>query len=132
MKIYSLILQFFLMLFPWRIRKIMLNSFLKMKIDKGAKIGFSIILAKRVHLLQDSVIGNFNFINRIDLLEFRPPQMPPSHLTDLSKLTANRFGPSPEVRFQQPVSLLQLTATQLGITTPRCLRFRPEQPTVVH
>ena len=68
MKIYSLILQFFLMLFPWRIRKIMLNSFLKMKIDKGAKIGFSINLAKRVHLLQDSAIGKFNFINRIDLL----------------------------------------------------------------
>jgi acetyltransferase-like isoleucine patch superfamily enzyme len=61
-------IQLLLFLFPWKIRRVLLNKLFSFKIDNTAHISFSIILAKKLVMYQYSEIGNFNFCNAIDIL----------------------------------------------------------------
>jgi acetyltransferase-like isoleucine patch superfamily enzyme len=69
MKLFRVILQLFLFVFPWPLRKFFLILLLDFKLNKSAKIGYSIVLAESVILHEDARILNGNFINRIDHLE---------------------------------------------------------------
>jgi len=66
-----LIVQLFLLFFPWKLRRFFLVHFLKMKLGTNTKIGFSLVLAKKVVLEDNSQIGNLTFINAIDLLHLK-------------------------------------------------------------
>lgn len=63
-----MLIQILLWLFPWRLRRIMLNRLFGYKIDKGARIGFSIILSKQLEMKKNSYIGHLNICKPIDLL----------------------------------------------------------------
>jgi acetyltransferase-like isoleucine patch superfamily enzyme len=65
----KILLQLFLFLFPWKIRRFVLVKFLKYQISPKAKIGYSIILAKKMIMKDSSRIGNLTFCTRIDLLQ---------------------------------------------------------------
>jgi len=67
-----IIAQMFLFIFPWPLRKIMLQRFFGFKLSKGSKIGFSIVLANEVNLEEGAIILNLTFINRIDYLHLKP------------------------------------------------------------
>jgi acetyltransferase-like isoleucine patch superfamily enzyme len=67
-----IIVQLFLFIFPWSIRKIMLQIFFKFKLGNGSKIGYSIVLANKVILEEGAIILNMTFINRIDYLHLKP------------------------------------------------------------
>lgn len=63
-----IIIQFLLLILPWSIRRRLLNLFFHYKIDKGARIGLSIILSKNVEMRKGSLIGNLTFCGTIDSL----------------------------------------------------------------
>lgn len=65
----SFFIQLFLFIFPWKIRCFFLVKMLKFEIAEGARIGFSILLARHVILKKHSSIGHLNFCKAIDLLE---------------------------------------------------------------
>lgn len=67
----KIITQLFLFIFPWPLRKIMLQSLFKFKLSRNSKVGFSIILANKVILEEGARISNLNFINRIDCLHLK-------------------------------------------------------------
>lgn len=64
-----MIVQILLFTFPWKIRKWLLKRLYHFEIDAGAHIGFSVILAKRLHLGRNATIGHFNVVKSIDNLE---------------------------------------------------------------
>ena len=68
-RLYKIFVQLFFLPFPWAIRKIVLNTILDIKFEKGAKIGYSVFLAKKSILRKNSVIKNFSFVNEIDFFE---------------------------------------------------------------
>jgi acetyltransferase-like isoleucine patch superfamily enzyme len=61
-------IQIFLFIFPWGIRRILLNKLFSYDLDKNAYIGFSIVLADKVKMDSNSKILHFNFCNGISLL----------------------------------------------------------------
>jgi acetyltransferase-like isoleucine patch superfamily enzyme len=65
-KMLSLFLQCLFFIFPWFIRRRLLNALLNIKIDKTAHIGFSIILARSGSMDKHSQIMNFTFVNELD------------------------------------------------------------------
>jgi acetyltransferase-like isoleucine patch superfamily enzyme len=70
MRIYfKILINAIILCFPWTIRRILLNSIFKYKINKKAKIGFSIILADMLEMEEHSTIGNFNICKNINLLK---------------------------------------------------------------
>lgn len=71
-KSYKILIQSFLFMLPWNIRKRLLKFFFKFEIDKDATIGFSYILARNVKMESKAFIGNFNFINEIDSFKMAP------------------------------------------------------------
>lgn len=64
----AILLQILFFIFPWEIRRLLLNKLFGFKIDRTAHISFSIILAKELVMGQYSKIGNFNICNSIDRL----------------------------------------------------------------
>lgn len=56
------------MFFPWSFRKFVLVKILGMELEKGAKIGYSLVLAKHVHLGKKSKIGHLTICKEIDEL----------------------------------------------------------------
>lgn len=62
-------IQFFLFFFPWRIRKYLLKKFCHFELSDNVKIGFSIILARKVILKDNARIGHLNFVKSIDCLQ---------------------------------------------------------------
>ncbi|MFT4224756.1 acyltransferase [Dysgonomonas sp.] len=64
-----LFLQFILFIFPWKIRKFFLKKCFNFQLSETARIGFSIIMAKRVQLGEHTRIGHLNYCKKIDLLE---------------------------------------------------------------
>lgn len=65
----KILLQIILFVFPWSIRRQILNKCFNYKIDKKARIGKSIILAKELIMADGSHIGSFTFCKRIDKLQ---------------------------------------------------------------
>lgn len=63
-----MLIQLILFLFPWKIRKFFLKKLLDFDLEENVKIGYSIILAKKVVLKKNVRIGHLNLIKRIDLL----------------------------------------------------------------
>lgn len=61
--------QILLFFFPWRIRKYLLKKLCHFELSDNTKIGFSIILAKKVILRDNARIGHFNFVKPIDCLQ---------------------------------------------------------------
>lgn len=61
-----MIIQILLFLFPWRLRKFLLQKIYNFQIGQGSSIGFSVILAKKVVIGNNSHIGHLNFCKRID------------------------------------------------------------------
>lgn len=62
----KIITQLFLFLFPWILRRPLLNTLFKYNIHKTARIGFSIILADTFEMEEGAKITNFTFINNIN------------------------------------------------------------------
>lgn len=58
----------FLFIFPWKIRRWLLNKIFHYKIHSSARIGFSIILSHKLVMEKQSRIHNFTFCKRIDNL----------------------------------------------------------------
>lgn len=63
---FSILVQVFLMLFPWGIRRKGLNFLLKYKIHATARIGCSIVLTRHLVLDQYSNIGHLNVLRGLE------------------------------------------------------------------
>lgn len=61
-------IQIILFFFPWKIRRWFLTSIFKFEIHSTARIGFSIILSKKLKLEEKSRIGHLVFCKKIDNL----------------------------------------------------------------
>lgn len=68
-RLFKIFVQLLFLPFPWVIRKMILTSILNIKFEKGAKIGYSVFLARKSILRENSVIKNFTFVNEIDFFE---------------------------------------------------------------
>ena len=66
-----ILIQIMLFIFPWKIRRSLLCKIFGFQIDKTAKIGLSIILAKRLIMEEKSRIHNFVLCKNIDLLNLK-------------------------------------------------------------
>lgn len=64
-----IVFQFISFALPWSIRKRVLSHFFGFELQRGSRIGYSIILARSVILHEGAKIQNGNFINSIDKLE---------------------------------------------------------------
>lgn len=64
-----MLFQILLWFFPWKIRRLLLNKFYGYEISKSARIGFSIITAKKIKMNDNSSIGHFTICKSIDRLE---------------------------------------------------------------
>jgi len=69
--LFKIFIQGFLFLFPWIIRRPLLNLIFKFNIDKTAYIGKSIILADQLSMGPHSAIHNFVFIKNIDSITLK-------------------------------------------------------------
>ena len=65
---FKIITQILLFLFPWNLRRYLLNRLFNYKIHKTAKIGFSIILAEELIMHKNSRIHNLSICKNIDCL----------------------------------------------------------------
>ena len=65
---FKIFIQILLFFFPWKIRRVFLCMIFGFKLHKSSKIGFSIILADKLYMYEDSKIGNFIFCKRINRL----------------------------------------------------------------
>jgi len=63
------IIQLLLFLFPWRARRILLNATLGFEIDPLARIGFSVILSRRLILRRNSYIGHLSVVKGLSLVD---------------------------------------------------------------
>ena len=61
----SAILQAMLLPLPWRIRRPLLNLLFGFKIDRGARVGLSLLLADRVAMGEGAYIGDLNVIKKM-------------------------------------------------------------------
>lgn len=68
MTILNILLQVFLFIFPWKIRRILLCNIYNYDIHPTAGIGFSILLPKKLKMEKDSRIHNFVICKKIDKL----------------------------------------------------------------
>ena len=62
----NILFQIILWLLPWPLRKFFLKKILKFKLAKGARIGYSVVLADEVIIGECSAIRNFTIIKNID------------------------------------------------------------------
>lgn len=88
------LVQILLWIFPWNARRFFLISFFGFKIDKSAKIGFSIILAKELELERKSYIGNFTLCKAIDKLHLKMSARlgTLNYITGFSSYNKNHFS----------------------------------------
>jgi len=63
------IVQLTIAFFPWPLRRWMLERIYGFKLDRDARIGFSLIRCRRLTMKSGSRIGHCNFINGLDFLE---------------------------------------------------------------
>lgn len=78
---FKIFLQCLLFIFPWKLRRRFLNYIFNFKIDKTAKIGFSIFLCNELILEPYANILNFVFVKNINKL----------HLKEYSKIGGFNF-----------------------------------------
>lgn len=71
MIIIKILIQTSLFIFPWKIRRSLLQLFFNFKISGGARIGRSLILASKVIIEEGAIISNFNFVNNIDKIHLK-------------------------------------------------------------
>ena len=64
-----ILFQLAIILLPWVVRRFLLNLFPRITINKKARIGFSLVLAKRLIMEGGATITHLTFINAIDRLE---------------------------------------------------------------
>lgn len=64
------IFQIFCLVLPWYFRRPLLNLITGVNISRTARVGMSIVLARKVVLEEGAIIGHFNFVNEIDSLYF--------------------------------------------------------------
>lgn len=64
-----IIINFFVLLLPWCIRRIILNSFYHYKISKTARIGFSYIFPKHLIMEDGATIGHLNVAIHLELIQ---------------------------------------------------------------
>lgn len=64
----SILIQIILFIFPWKVRRYILTSIFSFEIAPDARIGYSIILAKRVVMKSKARIGHLTFVKPIDEL----------------------------------------------------------------
>lgn len=63
-----IIVAFLLLVLPWRLRRLALKACFGYEIDPQSRIGYSIVLAKRVVLKERSRIGHLTIIRGLDTL----------------------------------------------------------------
>ena len=66
---FLILFQLAIMPLPWTLRRYLLNLLPGNRIDRGARIGFSIVLAKCLVLRKGALITHLTFVNAIDRLE---------------------------------------------------------------
>ena len=76
-----MLIQLVLFLFQWKIRRFFLKNLLNFDLGENVKIGYSIILAKKVVLKRNAKIGHLNFVKSIDFL----------HLDENSKIGSRNW-----------------------------------------
>lgn len=64
----AVLIQIILFVFPWKVRRYLLTSIFSFEIASDARIGYSIILAKKVVMKSKARIGHLTFVKRIDEL----------------------------------------------------------------
>lgn len=62
------IINIIVLIFPWAIKRVILNKFYHYKISPNAKIGFSYIFPKRLIMEEGATIGHFNVAIHLDLI----------------------------------------------------------------
>jgi NDP-sugar pyrophosphorylase family protein len=65
----KIVIQVLFLLFPWRIRRLVLNAIPGFSIHRDARIGLSLILADECILEAKTYIGHLNYIGRLDRLQ---------------------------------------------------------------
>lgn len=86
--IYRLIISLFALAFPWSIRRFILRTFLGYQLGKNSRIGISFIFADHVILGEGAVIGNWNIISPLSLLQLGPF----SCITDRNRVVGNQLA----------------------------------------
>lgn len=64
-----ILIQILFFIFPWKIRRILLNKLFRFKIAKSAYIGYSIIMARSLIMDEQTRIGHLVICKRIDLFK---------------------------------------------------------------
>lgn len=64
----KLLIQLLVMLWPWRLRRLVLVKACKFELDPSAKIGLSLILARKVTLRKGAKIGHMCVVKGLELL----------------------------------------------------------------
>ena len=67
--VFSLLVQGAALCLPWGLRRRILNGVLGYSIDRKARIGFSLVLAKHVSLSEGASIGHLNAIYNLSVLK---------------------------------------------------------------
>ena len=66
-----ILFQLAIMPLPWAVRRFLFNLFPGIAIDKKSRIGFSLVLARRLILENGATITHWTFVNAIDRLEMK-------------------------------------------------------------
>ena len=77
--------QVLLLLFPWPIRRFILQKFFGWNIGSRAKIGLSILVAKRVNMATDARIGHLNIVKGLSNIDLGEAAL----IGNLNWITAN-------------------------------------------
>ena len=64
----KIVIQIFLFLFPWKLRRVLLNKIFSYNINMKAKIGFSILLCDKLEMAENSRIGHLTICKNIDAI----------------------------------------------------------------
>lgn len=72
MLLLSLAIQSFFLIFPWPIRRFLLNRLLGFHIDPSARVGLSILSCDRVYLDRSSRIGHLTVVKGLEELRLHP------------------------------------------------------------
>lgn len=63
------ILSIFVLLFPWRVRRLLLKWIFGYNIHSSSRVGYTVLLSKRVEMGPNSYIGHLNVVKGLDELK---------------------------------------------------------------
>lgn len=69
--LFRLVISLVTIVFPWQIRRLLLNALLGYKIHSTARIGFSIIIPEQLEMDSGARIGNLNVCKTIRMLKMK-------------------------------------------------------------